>query len=1034
MKSPALVGEKFILICALTALMHHFTLAQKSFSSSTPLSQSVIIQWTGDNGLISNNVTSAIQSKSGFIWITTYNGIMRFDGKKVDVYDRTTIPFLSTDSFYGVYEDRDGTLWFAAQGSGIVKYQNGVFTAVDPEGKFLPKSIRCLLLDPDGTTWVGSNNNGLYHITEGGIQKIDFKELNNIGILDITKDKNNNLWIATDGNGVVKFDGKTFDHLATKNGLLGNTVDAIVATPAGDVWIGTTNGLNRVTNGKLSKVSQLENSQINEIICDEQNVLWVGTELGLARLDLAQNRFEFLSEKNGYPLGRINTISFDNENSLWVSTGRNGLVQLKETNVTNITTNEGLNTNKTNIIVEGENQTFYIGSDVGGVDLYQDGKIKKLTIKTSLADAGIRDIYVENPTTFWIASYRGVLKLTNGSEKLYTIPDGLPANDVRRLLIDRGDILIATRSGGIARFRNGKVIEVLGKDNKLESNYILSMEKDNDGNIFIGTHSGGMSVIRTDGTITTYHIKEDDAGMLIFNIHIDDQNRVWIVTNIGPYFFDGKTFKRIELTKIAKGETYFDWVEDAMGSVWITTNIGVLKIKKSEIESFLKGEIPSVNSRLFDNQDGMKSKECTGATRSLLASSGAIWVPTIGGIAIFYPEKTKENNILPPVYITSLVADGNEVGFANASISPGKLRYTFSFTAPSFIAPGKISFQYKLDPVDANWIPSSANRQAEYTNLSPGNYTFRVMASNSDGLWNKNEAALSFTVEPFFYQTYWFYLTCILIVSGSLYGIYRWRLNEVERRNEELRKVNSELDRFVYSASHDLRAPLASILGLVNIARIDKQGNIDDYLEKIERSVNKLDGFVKDIIDFSRNARIALEVEPIHFDLLIHEVIDDLKYLDDKNQIKRIVAVHSSGPFLTDRKRLTIILSNLVSNAIKYFNPHAKEPFLEIIVNHNQEKATITVRDNGIGIAAEHVDNIFKMFYRGDATSRGSGLGLYIVKETLEKINGKIDVKSTYGEGSTFIITLPSLPPSAPADNVVENRPKDREKNYSNYP
>jgi Signal transduction histidine kinase len=754
------------------------------------------------------------------------------------------------------------------------------------------------------------------------------------------------------------------------------------------------------------------------------------------RLDQQQNGFEFLSEKNGYPLGRVNTISFDNENSLWVSTGRNGLVQLKETSIVNMTTTEGLNTNKINIIVE-DDKTIYIGSDAGGVDMVTDNKIKKLPIKTSLADAGIRDIYIENESSLWISSYRGVLNINDGKERLYTMTDGLPANDVRRILPDdQGNLWFGTRSGGIAKFQNGKVTEILNKENALGSNYILSMEKDSRGNIYIGTHSGGLSIRKPDGTISTHHIQKDDAGMLIFNIHIDEHSHVWLVTNIGPYFFDGTKFKKIELNNVAKGETYFDWIEDNLGAVWITTNIGVLKIKKNDIENFIADKVTSVDTRLFDNQDGMKSKECTGATRSLLSSAGKLWVPTIGGISIFYPEKTKENKLLPPVYITTLLADNTDVALtANVSIPPGKLRYTFNFTAPSFIAPRKIQFRYKLEPVDGDWIPSGVNRQAEYTNLAPGDYTYKVMTSNSDGIWNEKNASLSFTVKPFFYQTYWFYLACVIAISTILYLIYRWRINEVERRNEELRKVNGELDRFVYSASHDLRAPLASILGLVNIARLDKHGNIDDYLEKIERSVNKLDGFVKDIIDFARNARTSLIVEPIHFDLLINEVMDDLKYLDDKNQIRRNVKVTSTGSFATDRKRLTIILSNLISNAIKYFNPYAKEPFIEVLVDQSHERAIITIRDNGIGIAQEHVENIFKMFYRGDAASRGSGLGLYIVKETLEKINGKIEVKSTYGEGSIFTLTLPSLQVSAPgADKVIEDRADNRKKDYSNYP
>ena len=191
--------------------------------------------------------------------------------------------------------------------------------------------------------------------------------------------------------------------------------------------------------------------------------------------------------------------------------------------------------------------------------------------------------------------------------------------------------------------------------------------------------------------------------------------------------------------------------------------------------------------------------------------------------------------------------------------------------------------------MDEDWIEAGTTRQAEYTNLRPGDYKFSVMACNNDELWNEQGATLAFRVKPFFYQTFQFYALSVALALASFYGIYRWRVHSVEKRNAELRKVNSELDRFVYSASHDLRAPLASILGLINVARLDEPGNVHEYLKKIEVSVKKLDGFVRDIIDFSRNARVELDAEPVEFKALINEVVDNLMYLDEKNEKDPVV-------------------------------------------------------------------------------------------------------------------------------------------------
>jgi signal transduction histidine kinase len=177
----------------------------------------------------------------------------------------------------------------------------------------------------------------------------------------------------------------------------------------------------------------------------------------------------------------------------------------------------------------------------------------------------------------------------------------------------------------------------------------------------------------------------------------------------------------------------------------------------------------------------------------------------------------------------------------------------------------------------------------------------------------------------------------------------------------------------------------------------------------IEKSISKLDGFIRDIIDFSRNARMDVASDEVAFEKLIREVMEDLKYLDESNRILRLVSVTGQGVFYSDAKRLKVITSNLISNAIKYHNPYAENPIIEVKVDYNEKTAVMQVIDNGSGIAEEHLQNIFKMFYRATDNSKGSGLGLYIVKETIERISGEITVKSEVGKGTTFEITLDNL-------------------------
>ncbi len=226
--------------------------------------------------------------------------------------------------------------------------------------------------------------------------------------------------------------------------------------------------------------------------------------------------------------------------------------------------------------------------------------------------------------------------------------------------------------------------------------------------------------------------------------------------------------------------------------------------------------------------------------------------------------------------------------------------------------------------------------------------------------------------------------------------------------NRQLRKANIELDNFVYKVSHDLRAPIASVLGLVNLAK--KENRVDilkEYFDMIGKSADQQDVFIKDILDLSRNSRLVVDKNKIHWKKLIDNTFDNLKYSSKNREIKKIVNIKGRSPFYSDPRRIKVIFNNLISNAIRYAN--GRDPKVEINVNINKQNADITIADNGIGIEKEHQNKIFNMFYRASDTNVGSGLGLYIVKESIDRLNGEISLESEFGKGTSFFIKLPNL-------------------------
>jgi PAS domain S-box-containing protein len=249
-----------------------------------------------------------------------------------------------------------------------------------------------------------------------------------------------------------------------------------------------------------------------------------------------------------------------------------------------------------------------------------------------------------------------------------------------------------------------------------------------------------------------------------------------------------------------------------------------------------------------------------------------------------------------------------------------------------------------------------------------------------------------------------------LYYDGAIIDISNQKRNEENLRaaNALLEKTNAELDRFVYSASHDLRAPLRSLLGLIQLFEMEKTQDPNHYLEKMRSSIFKLDHFIQDIIDYSRNSRLETVSEQIDFPALIEDSFDQFKFLPLANKIRRKLNLDTAFPFYSDRKRLQIVLNNLISNAINYANPFERDPYIKIEVVTDSRFSDFKVIDNGLGIDDVHIEKIFDMFYRGSTNSTGSGLGLYIVKETLDKLKGEIKVTSKKNMGSTFAIRIPN--------------------------
>jgi len=986
-----------------------------SQGTNRPTDYSIKI-WTTKEGLPSSYLSHITKDKHGYLWISTYDGAARFDGSQFKIFDTKNISDLSTSSIKSILALPDCSLYFSTQSSGLLHYVNGVFTSPYKDS-ILPKSILLTEIDDQGVLWVATEFSGLFNIVNGEVKKYDIPEFNNVVIKYIKIDSKNDLWVATQGAGVARITKSGYELFTVENGLIPSNQVYSVLENGNKTYLGTDIGLAIIENGNSTEDNRFKNVNVNYMLLDKRDNMWLGTSEGLIKINKF-DELENISSDDGKPIKSINGIESDDNGNIWVSTYReDGLILVKASIFKNLTAKTRLSHNNVNIVSEAADGRVFVGNHAGGVDILEDENTSKLTltkIDSNLLE--IKDILVEEDSTLWIATYAGLIKKTRHEEIVLTKSNGLLSNNIRRLTKAKdGSIWVASRHGGVNIIDKNNSIKSITVNDGLKSNFVFSIDQAPNGDMILGTSNGGMSIVHPNMDIEVLYPDTALTSMAIFNVYVENNNRMWLATNVGLYCYTNSSFYLIDTNSGFPVEAIFDVIEDENENFWITSRQGLVRIEKQEALQFIEGNIENVKTTLYDDSDGMITRECTAATRMLLATDGRIWVPTIEGITIVNPNNLKpieQNN--ESVFIENVIIDDHQLdkysgGHLDSEIyiEPGHRNYEITFTSLSLSTSNKLKFKYKLEEFDDRWVDVGNQRHAKYTNLPYGNYTFKVKVTDENGVLSEKETTLELIVVPFFYEMKSFYVSVIFVFLILIYVLYKFNVKAISIRNKELVKLNQELDSFAYSVSHDLKAPLSSIKGLLNIARLDDAKNANTYFNKIEKSVSKLDAFIKDIIDYSKNVRLEVKKDKVKILNLIEETVEWLAYLKEEHSIKTIIEAQNDLIITIDKTRFVFILNNLVANAYRYADLTKTDPFVKIEAFESDRVFTVVVSDNGQGIKKEYLDKIFNMFYRANEKSIGSGLGLYIVKESTSKLGGDILVNSEHEIGSTFTLRFP---------------------------
>ena len=1003
----------------------------------------IIDLWTTDSSNIpQNSVLSMAQTRDGYLWIGTYEGLARFDGLRFTVFDKSNTPEIQNNSMLVMAEGADGALWIGTP-NGLLCHLGGKFRNFTVNDGLSSDFILSLSLDAQGVLWIGTTQ-GLNRYQNGVITSfasISGLELEYISAL--CTDPVGTLWIGTSA-GLFSYRAGRFIPHALPGGKSDNTVWSLCAARDGTLWVGTAGGglvsFNREVFRTYSQSEDLAGSAIRVIYEDSRGTLWVGSDSGgLNRLQ--GGSFTHLGQQHGLSNDSIRALVEDNEGSLWIGTFGGGLNRLKDDRYIFYNRRNGLPVDMTRSVLQDRDGSIWIGTVGGGLVRFHNDRFEVFGEKQGLRNLRIWSIAQASDGAIWFGTYGGGLhRLQNGKIRVYSTRNGL-ANDIVRAVLAASDgtIWVGTNGGGIDILHpDGRIVNI-SRRNGLSDDFIYAISQDRENVVWVGTYNGDLYRFR-QGKLTIFKPGSGTSRNAIWAIYPDADGALWLGTNSGGLirFKNGK-FCTISSRDGLYSDVAFQVLEDNHGYLWMNCNKGVYRVSKKELNDFADGSSRSINSLSFGISEGVRGVESTGPAQPAgwKSQDGKLWFPTIKGVTVLDPDYHKRNESVPPVLIEKMTVDGNAVDLAQPPvISPGRKKLEFTFTALSFLVPEKNRFKTMLKGFDRDWSVETSQRQVSYTNLPPGRYTFRVIACNNDGIWNQEGVSLRIELRPFFFQTFWFW--CIVALSTLILAAmaYRWRFRSlqwrekelgtlVNERTGELSRVNEELlkakrlqDEVQRIAVHDLKNPLQAIMGSADLIR-RQNSELPASIrlaEKISQASKRMLALVNEMLEISRieTGDIKLELQAVDIGGLIAQVAEGFANQMLNKEQKINLKIESGCLVRGDLEWLKEIFDNLVSNAVK-FSPGKTS--ITIAVRCLGKTVLVAIQDHGPGLTSEDKKKLFGKFQRLSARPTGgessTGLGLSIAQQLVRRHEGRIWAESEIGLGSTFYVELPRMEWSA---------------------
>lgn len=960
----------------------------------TASAQYQIDAWTTEHGLPQGTVYSIAQTPDGFLWISTFGGLARFDGLSFRVYDTVTNPELPNSRLFGVHVDDDGQLWVLTQDRILMRFRDGRFVVIGSSEGLPAGGVRRMTVERGRL--VLHTDSGRYILKDGRLVPDERRDPPGAaGMTYLRESDSGARWYRDAAGAGHRFEG---DRLTRTLALAGTNV---FEDRSGRLWMHDKGELICVTGDTVRRYGRKDGVVPIDVLWvkeDPDGTVWFAESAGLVRF--RDGRFTSFTKSDGLPATGVRSMFRDREGTHWVAT-ESGLARLTERPIVSYTSDHGLAADNTYPILQDRRGDIWIGG-WPGLTRYRDGVFQDMTKALGLGTPNVLSLLEDREGALWVGQWGGGVWRINisGDGRSQRFPGGyapgLPPDVTFVIYQGRSPDIWFGGDVGAFRYHDGvfdpPLLRGVGGVN--------TFYEDARGALWIG-HERGLA--RYDqGVLTQFGEDQGFSGRRVRVIHPDPSGALWIGTyDTGLFRYRDGVFTRFTTREGLPANGAFQILEDAQARFWICSNTGIYRVARSDLDDLASGGRRTVTTVRYGRDDGMANQECNGLGRpaGIRARDGRFWFPTQGGVAVVDPGALARQPP-PPVSILDVMVGGVPVTSRDQiEIRSGSTSIEAHYAALTFVRPELAQFKYRMEGLDPDWVDAGSDRVARYTRLPYGNFRFRVIAANRDGVWNEEGASIAIVVVPPFWRTSWFMALMLVAVAAAAFGVHRWRLGVLERRQAVQQAFAQQL---IDSQETD-RKRIASELhdGVSQTLVVIKNWALFGAPTLPEDSAGRRR--MGEIADAATQAlgevrHVVHDLLPYHLERLglVEAIREAAARVADASGIQITCTLADVNGHLSTETSLRLfrVVQEGLNNVVK----HSGATSAALEMTRDGAHVRLTIRDNGTGFDPGAVA----------PTEAGHGFGLVGMSERTRMMGGNLTIDSAPGHGTTLTIVVPA--------------------------